>query len=341
MLRMGDQVILPLPPQLDQLDRRILYELDFNSRRSLGVIARKVRCSKQTLHYRIQRLVKEGVITGFITSIDTAKLGYSMYIVWIEMSGISLEKKQAFLDHLIGHPNIQWVASCGGKYDVAIQIAARNVREFSPIFKDIQNRFPGCIKNHTINLVYEYHRFSKKFLTGKDEEAGELFNIGGGAAAQVDEADVALLSMLSKDSRAEILELSSGSGLSPNTVRSRMKRMEETGIIKAYTISLQEAKIGIERRHVLLSLHNMSPEMEQKLESFCMHRKESSFLLKVIGKWDAYVILDPPGRDELQKFLTDLRSGFDQIIKDFELAAVLEDLKFDYYPMGEGNQAGN
>lgn len=322
-----------MPPKIDLIDRKILYELDQDSRLSLDKIAKKARCSKQTLHYRIQRLVREGVVTGFITAIDTAKLGYSIYIVWIEMSGISLEKKKDFLNYLVKHGNVQWVAGCGGKFDAAIQIAAKSVSEFNSIFKGIQGRFPGYIKNSVISLIYEYHRYKKVFSLHNAEEREELFRIGEGAQVAADDGDLKLLALLSKDSRAETLELARRSGMSPNTVRSRMKRMEEDGLIKAFTISIQEKKMGIERQHMLVSLHNMNEDTEKELEAFCLEKQEVSFLLRVIGKWDAYIIVDPSSNVEFQNFLTEFRTKFAGIIKDFELANVMDDLKFEYFPM--------
>ena len=62
--------------ELDMLDKKIMYELDFNARASITGIAKKARASKETVNFRIKRLLKEDYIKGFYTVFNTAKLGY-------------------------------------------------------------------------------------------------------------------------------------------------------------------------------------------------------------------------------------------------------------------------
>jgi DNA-binding Lrp family transcriptional regulator len=331
---MVEQVILPLPPQLDKIDKKILYELEQNSRRSLGKIAKKVRTSKQTLHYRIQRLVKEGVITGFITSIDLAKLGFVEYEVWIQLQELSLEKRKLFLDHMGKHPNIRWLASCGGKYDVALAILATNLSEFISNFKTIARRFPGYIKEYIISMPYEHHRYPRSHLIKEATERVELFSWGEQKTVKLEEADLKIISHLSKNSRIPILDLAKKTGISPNTIRTRIKRMENLRVITAYTITIHSRKVGFRSQDILISLHNMSDMKEKELEEFCRANNHVTYMFKVVGKWDLYISYDAFTRVQFQEFLVEFRSRFADIIKDFEFITVFEDLKFDYYPMG-------
>jgi DNA-binding Lrp family transcriptional regulator len=54
---------------LDKKDKKILYELDYNSRQSFSSIAKKVKLKKETCIYRINKLISEKVITQFSTLI--------------------------------------------------------------------------------------------------------------------------------------------------------------------------------------------------------------------------------------------------------------------------------
>ena len=64
---------------LNQLDRKILYELDKNSRELSSKIAKKLNTSRQTIEYRIKNLSKRGIIESFNTAINTYKIGYKLY----------------------------------------------------------------------------------------------------------------------------------------------------------------------------------------------------------------------------------------------------------------------
>ena len=52
---------------LDLKDKKILVELELNSRRSNNQIAKKVNLSKEVVKYRIDRLLEKGVILRFKT----------------------------------------------------------------------------------------------------------------------------------------------------------------------------------------------------------------------------------------------------------------------------------
>ena len=63
---------------LDLKDRKILYELDSNSRQPLSQIAKKVGLSKEVVNYRIRRLEDQKIITHtkIITGFETGKTYY-------------------------------------------------------------------------------------------------------------------------------------------------------------------------------------------------------------------------------------------------------------------------
>ena len=57
-------------------DRKILFELSRNCRLPTTQLAKRVGLSQQGITYRINRLIKTGIISDFITEIDLRKIGY-------------------------------------------------------------------------------------------------------------------------------------------------------------------------------------------------------------------------------------------------------------------------
>lgn len=62
--------------KLDLRDKKLLYELDLNSRQSFNELARKLKVSKSAVIYRIRNLEKASIIKCYNTIMDTGKLGY-------------------------------------------------------------------------------------------------------------------------------------------------------------------------------------------------------------------------------------------------------------------------
>ena len=66
---------MPRNEKPDDLDMAILRELQVDCRIPLQEIAEKVGAPTSTVHYRVKRLEREGVIDGYYANINPEKLG--------------------------------------------------------------------------------------------------------------------------------------------------------------------------------------------------------------------------------------------------------------------------
>jgi len=82
--------------ELDILDRKILAQLDLDSRQSAQEMARKIRSNKDTVNYRMKRLVDEGIITKWLARVETAKFGFNNIKVYIRFQDTDEEKEKEF-----------------------------------------------------------------------------------------------------------------------------------------------------------------------------------------------------------------------------------------------------
>jgi DNA-binding Lrp family transcriptional regulator len=66
---------MPKSQKLDDLDLAILRELQVDCRIPLQEIAEKVGAPTSTVHYRVKRLERDGVIDGYYANVNPEKLG--------------------------------------------------------------------------------------------------------------------------------------------------------------------------------------------------------------------------------------------------------------------------
>ncbi|MCW3987928.1 MAG: Lrp/AsnC family transcriptional regulator [Candidatus Thorarchaeota archaeon] len=75
---------MPKSDRLDDLDCAILRELQNDCRTPLQEVAEKVGAPTSTVHYRVKRLEREGVIDGYYARINPEKFGMD-YITVIKV----------------------------------------------------------------------------------------------------------------------------------------------------------------------------------------------------------------------------------------------------------------
>ena len=86
---------------LDLLDKKVLFELDINSRQPISKLAKKLKSSRNVIEYRIQRLVERGVIKNFYPMLDAGKLGWMVWNVYLEFQNIIPKTEKQILNYLI------------------------------------------------------------------------------------------------------------------------------------------------------------------------------------------------------------------------------------------------
>jgi DNA-binding Lrp family transcriptional regulator len=71
---------------LDVKERKILYQLDIDSRQSFRSIGRKVGLSKDVVSSRVKKLQENGVIRQFYPIINPMRMGYT----WLRLYFLSV-----------------------------------------------------------------------------------------------------------------------------------------------------------------------------------------------------------------------------------------------------------
>ncbi|CDO28551.1 AsnC family transcriptional regulator [Mycobacterium vulneris] len=85
-------------------------------------------------------------------------------------------------------------------------------------------------------------------------------------AIKLDALDSALLSMLASEPRLPILELASRLKVARNTVQARMKRLEESGVVRGYPPNINLAELGF-TVHAFVGIETDQNKMDAIIEA--------------------------------------------------------------------------
>ena len=122
--------------RLDDLDRKILAELQRDAGRSLDEIARLVGSSKTPVWNRIRKLRGAGVIGQQTVILNAEALGFeATFFVLIRTSEHDAEWQAAFLKALNERPEVQEAYRLAGDIDYILKVRVRNARAYDVFYQ--------------------------------------------------------------------------------------------------------------------------------------------------------------------------------------------------------------
>lgn len=124
--------------RIDDVDRKILAELQRDAAQSLDDIARKVGSSKTPVWNRIRKLRESGVITRQTVLLDSEALGFeACFFVLIRTSEHEAEWQAAFLKALQDRPEVQEAHRLAGDIDYILKVRVRNARAYDAFYQEL------------------------------------------------------------------------------------------------------------------------------------------------------------------------------------------------------------
>src|SRR3989344_7299192 len=294
-------------PELDLLDKKIMYELDLNSRAPVTEIAKKARASKETVNFRIKRLLKEGYIKNFYTIFNTSKLGKFYYKTFVKFHNATRLKEQEIIDYLKATEACAYLGSCEGPYDLIFLIVVESSRQFKEFLTDFKGRFGDLILEKEVHTVLTVHRLNQKFLYAGPTKKHSFYQ-DEISHADIDETDIKILRELSTNARIPLVELAKKAGADSKVVKYRMKKLEREGIIRAYTSSPNFDRLGLQFIQINFSLKTL--KIIPYIISFFDATNKCLFAVELLGKYDLTIEIHIENDRVLRQIMDDFREKF-------------------------------
>ncbi len=317
--------------KLDLKDRRILDELDRDPNIWLSKLAKKVAISPQTAEYRIKRLLSQKTIWGFFTLIDPGKLGYNLFRIHIKLKSVSEETFTLFAEELLKDYPTFWVAFVSGSFDIIADIWSINSNEFNILFNKILERNKKIINNYEITSILEINLCEYGYFLKEKINRNKIILFRNLKSEKIDEKDNKILGVIKKNSRMPFETIGAKVGLTRNAVKYRIKNLEKLGIIAGYKMMVNFTHFDRLTYKIFIKYNNSKINQETQLLSYLKDYSGILAYIKLLGRWNLDIEIEPKNAKELQKFLISLRNKFD-IIEDYELIQIIEDYGIDFFP---------
>jgi Lrp/AsnC family transcriptional regulator, leucine-responsive regulatory protein len=135
---------------IDEKDKKILDELKKNSRNFTKNIAKNISIPRVTVHDRIQKMQKNGIIKNFSVNIDYKKIGFPTEVFVFIGFQANVEVSQRELAKKIGKlTGISEVHIISGEYDLLLKVRGSSLKEIGKLVVDKLRTLKGVGRTFT------------------------------------------------------------------------------------------------------------------------------------------------------------------------------------------------
>ncbi|MEK6927709.1 MAG: Lrp/AsnC family transcriptional regulator [Nanoarchaeota archaeon] len=319
--------------EIDNTDRRIIYELDLNARMPTTKLSKKLRLSREKVNYRINNLVSKGIIRKFVTMINPVKLGYSIYKMFFKFQNLNKEKEKEMISYLIKNNYVYWVALAQGRWDLNLTVFAKDINHFDEILSEFISKYGKYILEQEFNTTLEVGILSKNWILEKNSTERKIFRFGGRVEnIPIDKTDIEILKILANNGRMNSTEIARKINSTERKVIYRMKNLEKIGIILGYTTSLNLDLLDMQFFKATINLNLLSPEEKRKLIEYCKIIPNLGFFVFCVGSWPFEAEFIVKNNKQFYDIIDEFRQKFPEI-KGFETIIFPKEYKFDWMPL--------
>lgn len=320
---------------IDMKDKRIINLLWKDARMTNSAISKQIGVSREVVNYRIKRLEELGIITKYITLVDTAKLGYSTFQVLLRLKNTQNNKEEEIIEKIKSHPFIKWIISTGGEYDLLFVMIAKNRFEFDKQLSELTSQFSENISEVSIlnsikllkDVEFFYDNIEPIDKTHKEETVDakkEEFEIN------LKREDYEILNIISEHARINVVDIAVKLKklkikLTPEAISYKLKKYNKEEIIRGYRVVLDYSKLGYLWYLLLLKINNMTIDKEKSLREELKLNKRVYYTDKIFGEWNIKIELLVKNHIEFYNELKNIRNNLSNEINKYDLLVVFKD----------------
>jgi len=255
--------------KLDLKDRKILYQLDLNCRQSNSQIGKKVGLSKEVVNYRIKRMQDMGIINCFWTAINSLKLGYYAFRIYINFLDVSSDIKNEIIRYFKDYKYVWTLQTASGPIDLGAVIWADDIYNFNQFWSKTLDKYGNHFEKYAVSILTQVTCMKRSYLLmnnyKKSDREFYLINCIGNPVT-IDKIDYQLLNEIAINARIPLIKLAEKLNNSSQTVNYRIKNLMKKEIIKAFRVDIDISKLGFQ--NCMIDIYLKDHTIGRKIEDY-------------------------------------------------------------------------
>jgi Lrp/AsnC family transcriptional regulator for asnA, asnC and gidA len=318
---------------IDIKDKKILYQLDLDSRQTVTQIGKKVGAKKDNVSYRIKRLKDQGIIQNYYTVIDSSKLNYTSFRIYLVFQRTTPKIEKEIINYFIKNKFTWLVCSLRGIYDHDVIVWVKEINDFYSFWKKTLQKYHDYFQRQVVSIYNQSYTFRNSFLLQDenniiDRTKSEI--VGGGKKVEIDDLDFQILKILAPNSRIPTVLIAKMLNSTSITIKNRIQKLIDLNVIQGFRVNIDFTKLGYHFYKAEVFLDDY-----KKRDEIIKYITMNSHLIMIdesIGIADLELDFIAKNVNHFHQIMQDLITKFPKVIQNYRYFNVIKIHKLQYLP---------
>lgn len=306
---------------LDKLDKQVLQELEADCRQSNASIARKLKTNKTLINYRIERLQKRNIISGFRCITNQVILGKLSFGLLIQFKDLLLKQEEKFIKDVSKIKQISWISSINGKWDIIIVVIEKDTQSFIKTLNQIFSFCENNIKEFNFYIDHSGSISGHDYLYDNPKDISVKY--APGENIELKKLELEVYNLFKKDPKISLLQIANNTNKTYDTIKSKFNSLKSKKILLRCSPNINIKVLGYQDT---LCLFNLSPSQEkiQQLLNFCVKHPNIVRYANCLGHFNLILNIHSKDNKQLKEILSKIKNIFSDIINSYEIIQATE-----------------
>jgi DNA-binding Lrp family transcriptional regulator len=321
--------------KIDLYDKKILFYLDIDSRMTASALSKKIKLPKESVNYRIKRLLRNDIIIYFNTIINASLFCNQYYHVYLKLYKHTKADEKRIINFLMKNANCSNLRVNEGRFDIVFMAILKDSRKFRELMSRIGNDFKELIFEKSINIITRSIKLNQKLLYSEGDDR-KVMHHDIKVDGKLDNTDIRILRRLSNHARESLTGIARRLKLDPKVVRYRMKKLQKQGVIAGYSTVIDYENFGFQFVQLDFVLQDMLKAAN--IIEFFNSTNTCLYAYETIGKYDLSIQIYVNDDEHLRVILDRFKSNYRDDYITYDMSRIFKNFITNWSPFRTGSE---
>ena len=322
--------------ELKENEKLLLSAIQHSADRSISEIAAEIGLEQSAARYALKNLKAHSIITAALPFVNLCKLGYTYYSVLFTLGEGNTKNREKLLEMIQRHPRVTWFGEFSGGYRYGITLVAETPRDVARTLEQFKAKSGATIVAKEVVPKLAKNFYPRRYLHTHSPIQLEIFRYENETASvAIDETDHLLLKQISEEETLSSRRLSSLVGIPESTIRLRLDKLKEYGVISGEYFRINTGVLGIRSSVILIYTRGLEPSAVKQLEAYCESSSHITFLVETLGAWDFEIGVESIESTAVTRTFDELQDLIGWSVERLQPLEIVKELRQDPYPLLE------